>query len=204
VLVSGTGTEVGKTWWACAAARELRRGGVRVAARKPTQSNEPDAPTDAARLAAATGEDPATVCPAHRSYARAWAPPFAADALGAPPFTIATLIGELDWPDDVDVGLVEGAGGPRSPLASDGDNVDLARELDPDFVVVVADAGLGTINAVRLAVDAFAGVPTVVALNRFDAADDLHAMNLAYLRDTCGFAVVTTPQELAVRARRLP
>ncbi len=75
-------------------------------------------------------------------------------------------------------------------------------------MVIVADAGLGTINAVRLAVDAFAGLPTVVALNRFDRDDDLHGVNFAHLRDACGFAVVTTPVELAARLtreeRRLP
>ena len=75
-------------------------------------------------------------------------------------------------------------------------------------MVVVADAGLGTINAVRLAVDAFAGLPTVVALNGFDRDDDLHGVNFAHLRDACGFAVVTTPVELAARLtreeRRLP
>lgn len=207
-FVSGTGTEVGKTWWGCATARQLRSQRRRVAARKPAQSSEAGAATDAARLAAATGEEPTEVCLPHRSYARAWAPPFAADALGEPPFSIAELVAELDWPEGVDVGLVEGAGGPRSPLAADGDNVDFARALRPELVVVVADAGLGTINAVRLAVDAFAGLPTVVALNYFDRDDDLHGVNFAHLRDACGFAVVTTPVELAARLtreeRRLP
>ena len=52
---------------------------------------------------------------------------------------------------------METAGGVRSPQADDGDAVDLVRLLAPDLVVLVADAGLGTINAVRLCVDALAG-----------------------------------------------
>ena len=47
VFVAGTGTDIGKTWWTAATARELRAAGVAVAARKPVQSGEPGAPTDA-------------------------------------------------------------------------------------------------------------------------------------------------------------
>jgi len=60
--------------------------------------------------------------------------------------------------------------------ASDGDSADLACVLAPDLVVVVADAGLGAINAVRLAVVPFAGQAVAVALNRFDD-DALHRAN---------------------------
>ena len=61
VFVSGTATEVGKTWWTAATARELRVAGAHVAARKPVQSGEPGAVTDGEVLAAATGEDPYSV-----------------------------------------------------------------------------------------------------------------------------------------------
>ncbi len=54
----------------------------------------------------------------------------------------------------VDVGLVETAGGMRSPLAADGDCLAFCAALAPDVIVLVADAGLGTINAVRLTLDA--------------------------------------------------
>ena len=49
-------------------------------------------------------------------------------------------------------GWSSAAGGVLSPIADDGDGVSLAEHLDPDRVVLVADAGLGTINAVRLSV----------------------------------------------------
>ena len=81
VAILGTGTEVGKTWVAAAALTSARRAGLSVAARKPAQSAEPDdpAPSDADVLAVATGEDPLAVCPAHRHYAVAMAPPMAAE-----------------------------------------------------------------------------------------------------------------------------
>jgi dethiobiotin synthetase len=201
VVVTGTGTEVGKTWVAAATLSELRARGHRVAARKPVQSFAPDdaAPTDADVLAAATGEPAGEVCPSHRRYPAALAPPMAAEVLGSPPFTIADLAAETTWPDGVAIGMVESAGGVRSPLAADGDTVDLVRALAPDRLVLVADAGLGTISAVRLAAGALGETRLHVALNRFEEHDDLHRRNLAWLTDTDGLDVVTGPAALAAR-----
>ncbi len=199
-FVAGTGTDIGKTWWAASTARELRSAGASVAARKPVQSGEPGAPTDADALAAATGEDPAAVCSPHRTYPLAWAPPMAARELGQPGFSTADLAGGVVWPEGIDVGLVEGVGGPRSPISDDGDNVALAHLLAPDLVILVADAGLGTINAVRLSIDAFAGFRTIVALNRF-AGEALQHRNRELLATEDGLTVVTEPRDLATRLR---
>jgi dethiobiotin synthetase len=204
VLVVGTGTEVGKTWIAAGLAVELQARGRRVAARKPAQSFDPgddDAGrTDAQQLAAATGEDPATVCPPARWYPRPLAPPMAAAALGRPPFTIADLAAEVALEDPADVVLVEGAGGVRSPLATDGDALDLGRVLRTDATVLVADPGLGTINAVRLSTAAVATAglpPPVVVLNRFDSAEPVHEANRVWLQEQDGACCVVTVAELA-------
>lgn len=198
VVVTGTGTDIGKTWFAAATLQEARTRGRRVAARKPVQSFEPGATvTDADVLGDATGETPTTVCPPHRWVPLAMAPPMAAEALGRPPFTIADLVAELTAPPGAELVVVEGAGGPRSPLACDGDTVDLARALAPVAVVVVADAGLGTINAVRLCAEALHGHRIVVALNRFDPGDGLHVRNLDWLRTHGGLEVVCDPAALA-------
>jgi dethiobiotin synthetase len=177
--------------------RALVTRGATVRASKPVQSYEPGTgPTDADVLAGATGQSPPEVCPPHRWYEVAVAPPMAADVLGRPSFTIADLAGEVTADGD-GFTFVEGAGGPRSPIASDGDTVDLAAALPTDVVVLVADAGLGTINAVRLSVPVLAPWPTVVALNRFDERDDLHNRNADWLRTREGLEVVTDPEALA-------
>lgn len=189
VAVLGTGTEVGKTWAAARVLTDLRVAGRRVAARKPAQSAEPDDPhpSDADVLASATGEDPLAVCPVHRRYAVAMAPPMAAEVLDLPPFTVAELAAEVVWPDDVDLGVVETAGGVLSPAAVDGTSLDLAAAVDPDELLLVADAGLGTINGVRLSLAAvvvhrgLAGRPVTVLLNRYDPDDRLHRENAAVL-----------------------
>jgi dethiobiotin synthetase len=201
VAVVGTGTDVGKTWVAARLLDDLRAAGRRVAVRKPAQSFEPDddpATRDAAVLGAASGESAEDVCPPHRWFDVAMAPPMAAEWLGRPPFTIQDLTSELRWPaDPVDVGLVETAGGVRSPLAADGDCLALCTALDPDVVVLVADAGLGTINAVRLTVDALSALSfaLVVVLNRFDAAVGLHTRNREWLQVRDALRVVAVPGE---------
>ncbi|MHB8681424.1 MAG: ATP-dependent dethiobiotin synthetase BioD [Acidimicrobiales bacterium] len=207
VAVVGTGTEVGKTWVSARLLEHWRAGGRRVAARKPAQSSEPgEGPTDAEVLGAASGEDPDAVCPPARSYAVALAPPMAATRLGLAVPTLADLRDELGWPPDTAVGLVETAGGLRSPLAADGDNLRFVVACEPDAVVLVADAGLGTINAVRLCTDALAssGQHGVVVLNRFDDADALHRDNLRWLQERDGVDVVTaTAAGLRSLAERL-
>ena len=215
VLVCGTGTEVGKTWVCGRLLVELRSRGISVAARKPAQSYDVDSEggrlggaTDSERLGAASGEHPDAVCHPFRSYHRAMAPPMAAEALGLPPFTVADLVEEMVWPvDGVQVGVVELAGGIRSPQASDGDSTDVVAALAPDVVVLVSDAGLGTINGVRMSMDALSaatsGLPsarTVVVLDRFDGRHDIHRRNRVWLAGRNGYRVVVVPGEEAVLA----
>jgi len=225
VVVAGTGTEIGKTWVGCRLLTHLIAEGHRVAARKPAQSFDTnDHTTDADELAMATGEDALIVCPPHRRYEVPMAPPMAAEVLGRPAFTVTELAWEVaaSWPPApaIHVGLIELAGGTRSPMASDGDGVDLAAACRPDVIAVVADAGLGTINAVRSTLDTLAGViegtaaegtsaegtlthggstEVVVHLNRYDDTNDLHRRNRAWLAEADGLVLTVEIGELARR-----
>ncbi|MHB8221193.1 MAG: ATP-dependent dethiobiotin synthetase BioD [Acidimicrobiales bacterium] len=223
----GTGTEVGKTWVTARLVNALVAAGHQVWARKPAQSFDPSddpASTDAAVLAAVTGESPMTVCPVHRWYPVAMAPPMAAAALGRPAFTVTDLLDELSWPTPdpasatrivdrgkASVGLVETAGGVRSPQADDGDCIDLLEILAPDVVILVADAGLGTIHSVRLCLDALSlahaeadpspafrpkwASSVLVVLNRFDPASELHLANRRWIEERDGAHVLVIPGE---------
>lgn len=197
VGVVGTATDVGKTWVAARWLASLRAQGMRVAARKPVQSYAAGAAQlDAQILADATGESAAAVCPAHRCYELAMAPPIAADLLGRPRIQLDTLVDEIAWPVDSDVGLVETVGGACSPLAHDGDSVDLLTRLSVDDVLLVADAGLGTINAVRLTLARLAGLPTTVFLNRFDRGNPTHVANIEWLERRVGLLPLTDVKSL--------
>jgi dethiobiotin synthetase len=203
VVCAGTATDVGKTWAGAAVLADLRRRGCSVAARKPAQSfAADDAPEshDAAVLAAATGEPVQDVCPTDRSFPVPMAPPMAADVLGRRAPTLDELVTAISWPTPApDVRWVELVGGPRSPLADDGDGVDLTARLRPDRVVLVADAGLGTINAVVLSSAPFVelGLEPVVLLNRYDEAVDLHRRNRRWLEGRCPGPVVTSAGAVA-------
>lgn len=198
VAVLGTGTGVGKTWTGARLLAGLRRAGMTVAARKPVQSFAPcDDETDADVLARATGEEAEEVCPPARWYAMAMAPPMAAPFVGKPAPTLGALLAELAWPaGPVDLGLVETVGGPRSPLATDADSAALAAAVDPDLAILVAPAGLGAINAVRLCAPAVPE-PVVVFLNHFDRSD-LHDRNRRWLQGD-GYDVVVDVADLARR-----
>jgi dethiobiotin synthetase len=195
IVVVGTGTEVGKTWTSVQLLTYARARHLRVAARKPVQSFDPDSsvPTDAARLAEASGEDVEAVCPRHRWYPIAMAPPMAADVLKRPPLLLEELIAEITWQPRTDLGVIETAGGIRSPITHDADSRDLVRRIAPDDVLLVADAGLGTINAVRLAAQALEFAKVVVLLNRFDADNDLHRRNREWLETRDGLQVIVDP-----------
>ncbi len=164
--------------------------------------------TDAEILGHASGEGAETVCPRHRWYAVPMAPPMAADVLGLPSFSVSELVTELaPLPSDPNaITIIEGAGGPRSPIAADGDSISLGRAFDVDVVVLVAPAGLGTINAVRLATAALrTGLDDpalLVAMNRFDGEDELHRRNHGWLAEE-GFHLVTNPADLADALLRL-
>jgi dethiobiotin synthetase len=142
-----------------------------------------DATTDAAILANATGEDSATVCAPHRSYAVALAPPMAADVLKKPRIVLSDLISEIAWHENIDVGVVETVGGPRSPLAHDGDSEEFIRRLQPDRILLIADAALGALNAIRLSLESLGSQNAAVFLNRYDESNQTHRLNRRWLSD---------------------
>ena len=172
-----------------------------MSARKPVMSFAPDDEvTDAKVLAKATGESEEDVCPPHRRYELAMAPPMAAEALNREPFLVAELVDELELPDR-GIGFVEGVGGPRSPLAFDGDSVLFVQLLDPDEIVLVGESKLGVINDVLACRDSLSR-EVLVYLNRFDASDDLAARNLRWLTDDEGLTVFTRVEDLACHLGR--
>lgn len=194
--VVGTGTEIGKTWVTSHLLRLLKSRGLRVAARKPVQSFEPPCnDTDAGQLAAATAENIEDVCPRHRWYPLAMAPPMAADRLRREPILLDDLVRETVWPANIDVGFIETVGGVRAPLAHDADSVDLIRRLAVDEVLLVADAGLGTLNAVRLSLECLRPLQVTVFLNRYDDSNELHRLNRQWLVERDGISVITAVED---------
>jgi len=151
LFITGTGTDVGKTYVAALVARSLRSAGKRVGVYKPVASGcelrdgQLESP-DAIALWEAAGRPGtlAQVCP--QMFAAPLAPHLAARAEGRRVDQQLLRTGLESWRDSCDVVLVEGAGGLMSPVSEDDYNADLADEFGYPLVVVAANV-LGTINA---------------------------------------------------------
>jgi dethiobiotin synthetase len=163
VFVVGTDTGVGKTTLVCTLLHQARARGLAVLPFKPAQSGaDPLDPTsDAARLAEAAGmPDPRAICPLW--FADPIAPGVAADALPSTTHDepelehrgdVSHALERLVATHDPALVLIEGAGGLLVPMPGDTWQPDWIAAL-ADRVVVVARAGLGTINHTLLTVEA--------------------------------------------------
>ncbi|MFE9251846.1 dethiobiotin synthase [Streptomyces sp. NPDC007088] len=153
-VVTGTGTEIGKTVVTAAVAAATT--GRRVAVLKPAQTGlEPGEPGDAAEVARLAGGQVTAVELAR--YPEPLAPATAARRAGLPPvrpYEIAEAAGKLAA--DHDLVLVEGAGGLLVRFDDDGATLADAARLLAAPVLVVAPAGLGTLNSTALTSEALA------------------------------------------------
>lgn len=155
LFITGTSTDVGKTYVAALIARALVDSGKRVGVYKPVESGcrrEGDSliAADARQLweAAKMPGDLSKVCP--QRFEAALSPPQAA-ALEDKNVDPQLLRNGVDyWRDRSDFVLVEGAGGWMSPLSGDHSNADYNADLAVDLglpLVIVVDNRLGAINA---------------------------------------------------------
>ena len=155
LVVTGTGTGVGKTVVTAAVAALAATRGSRVAVVKPAQTGvgpgEPGDLDDVRRLAGVTDLHELARFPDPLS------PAAAARRSGRPPLDLhATAAEVLALGDDRDLVLVEGAGGLLVRYDEEGATLaDLARELRA-AVLVVVDPVLGTLNHTALTLEAMA------------------------------------------------
>ena len=150
ILVTGTDTGVGKTFITYNIARGLRAQGVKVACFKPVETGVEEIPQDGEMLARATGQeiDEVVLYRAEKPLA-----PYSAMLEGDLVISIEKIMDRYrELRDGKDVVLVEGAGGIAVPIVRDYTYANLARDLDTE-VLIVARAGLGTINHSVLTVE---------------------------------------------------
>ena len=150
LFITGTDTEVGKTYVASLIARELVDSGYRVGVYKPVASglgseNDAAAGADGTRLWEAAGRPGLLeqVCP--QCFAAPLAPHLAAQEEGKV-VDERWLVDGLDvWRQQSEIVVVEGIGGLMSPVASEMYTADLAHEFGFPLVVVAPNT-LGVIN----------------------------------------------------------
>ncbi|WP_424018923.1 dethiobiotin synthase [Halorientalis pallida] len=190
--VVGTDTGVGKTVVTAGLVGWLRESGVDARAVKPCQTGYPP-DDDAGFVADACGDDEAATC--LRRLEPALAPAVAAEQADADLSYEAILSGCRDAMDEAEVGVVEGIGGLRVPLANGREVVDLVADLDVP-ALVVARSGLGTINHTALTVETLrARGVTVggVVLNEYAGETTAERTNPDVITGMTGVAVETLP-----------
>ncbi|KAA0918011.1 dethiobiotin synthase [Dietzia sp. ANT_WB102] len=160
VIVTGTGTDVGKTIATAALAALGRSAGLDVSICKPVQTGlGPGEPGDAQEAARLSGVERVLEV---RRLPDPLAPETAARVAGVPQSTLPELLDPIRaWlgtpsgpaASTPRLDLVEGAGGILVRLGTDLTVLDLARSLGAP-VIVVARAGLGTLSDTELTVRA--------------------------------------------------
>ncbi|MGH3672002.1 MAG: dethiobiotin synthase [Pseudonocardiaceae bacterium] len=215
LLVTGTGTGVGKTVVTSAIAALAVAAGRRVAVLKVAQTGiEAGQPGDLDEVRRLVGSS--LTCRELARYPDPLAPAVAARRAGLAPVTPALAAAAArELAAEHDLVLIEGAGGLLVPLdGSGGTLADVAETLDAPVLVVVA-AGLGTLNHTALTAEVLRarGVRCAgIVIGAWPAAPDLAARcNRADLHAVTGLPLLgalpagaarLTPAEFLTIARR--
>lgn len=157
IFVTGTDTDVGKTYVSSVILRELIEAGHSVGVSKPACSGavvEAGEPrwSDLDQLADAAGiSNVDLIC--RQRFQAPLAPPVAARLEGRQPDLAAMQENLLAWQSGADIVVVEGVGGLLCPLTNNDSVADFAAWAGFPLLIV-ARLGLGTINHTLLTIEA--------------------------------------------------
>ncbi|MFC9272437.1 dethiobiotin synthase [Streptomyces zhihengii] len=178
IVVTGTGTEIGKTVVTAAVAALAVAGGRSVAVLKPAQTGvAPGEPGDAAEVVRLAG---AVTAAELARFPEPLAPATAARRAGLAPVgpeRVAAAARDLEA--EHDLVLIEGAGGLLVRFDDDGSTLADVAVLLGAPVLVVVPAGLGTLNTTALTAEALRArglAPLGVVIGSWPAAPDLAAL----------------------------
>jgi len=158
IFITGTDTNVGKTYVACKIAAALKKQNINVIPRKPVESgcqliDGELIPDDALKLqlASQSNETLNTICPYRFQQAIS---PARAARLNNQKISIEQLIRTcITQTNSNDFLLVEGAGGIYSPICENALNADLAKKINLPLLLIAEDK-IGCINQVLLCLQA--------------------------------------------------
>lgn len=201
-FVTGTGTDVGKTYIAACLCSLLKSRGSTAYFKPAMSGNSRDEqghliPGDAQYVIRSAGlnQSLSSACPF--VYEAALSPHLAAELEGRP-FDLSLVLeayGQLQ--KEYEHLVIEGAGGVLCPFSRDVMTLDVMKAFDAPLVVV-ADAGLGVLNALGLTAFWLKNHRLKVAgfvLNRFCPQDPMHQDNLRMLEAHLPFPLLGVVEE---------
>ncbi len=197
IFITGTGTDVGKTHFTALLTRTLRASGTPALALKPISCGG----RDDATLFAQANEETLSLNDINPLLLAPPLAPYAACVIEDKPLDWEPVHQTLQRLADLHPGpfLIEGVGGWKVPLTRTMTVADWAVELDLP-VLVVANAGLGTLNHTLLTIEsihAHGCRPLGIILNLYqcDPNDIAVRTNPAILEDITGLPVLTIGED---------
>lgn len=204
IFVTATGTDVGKTYVSALLVKYFKEKGINCGYYKPVLSG---AVEENGELIAGDAQFVSEVaklgiksldCVSY-AFKPAISPHLAAEKENCP-IKLEKIINDYQKKiEQNEFTVVEGAGGIICPLNLE-ENLfmyDLPKALDLD-VIIVADAGLGTINYTYLTVDFIKHLPLNIKgiiLNNFDKDNFMHRDNLKVIERICAVKVIGIVQK---------
>lgn len=206
LFVTGTGTDVGKTYVTGLVIKKVKESGANAAYYKAAMSgNERRAdgsliPGDALSVREISGiaQPLEEMCP--YIYEHAYSPHLAARIEGGPAELSVVRDGFLKVSEKYDYVTVEGSGGILCPIRYDGEKImleDVVKTLNLSCLLV-ADAGLGTINSVVLTAEYMRArnIPIVgMIFNRFHPDNVMEEDNIRMCEELTGLKTLACVQE---------
>jgi dethiobiotin synthetase len=191
LVITGTSTEVGKTVTTAAIAAAVTSRGAHVAVCKAAQTGvAAGEPGDIAEVVRLTGVRSTAEC---ARFSDPLAPDRAARNEGAAPVRLDDIVSAVAGFADHDLTLIEGAGGVLVRFSPELTILDVAAAVDAPLLVVAA-AGLGTLNHTELTVRAItaAGLDCAgIVIGSWPAEPDLaERCNLDDLPQVTGVPIV--------------
>jgi len=192
LFITGSDTDVGKTYIACELIRQLQNQGPGLEVRKPVESGCSTGESslliaeDALKLRAANKGRESMERIAPYRFSAALAPPRAANLEGCR-LLMTNLIDACSLDDNNHLLIVEGAGGFYSPLAENGLNADLASALQLAIIIVVKDQ-IGAVNQALMTIQAVESQHLTIAaviLNQVEENIDNEMDNFEDLQMHC-------------------
>lgn len=189
IFITGTGTDVGKTYVTGLIVKKLKESGMNAAYYTAAMSGNERTeegmllPGDAQYVKTVSGIEQSLACMCPYVYEAAVSPHLASRIEGNPVMLQEVVKGFEEVCRQYDYVTMEGSGGILCPICFDERELwleDVIRELGLSSLIV-ADAGLGTINSVVLTVEYMRakGLPVKgIIFNRFHPGDRMEEDNL--------------------------
>ena len=206
LFITGTGTDTGKTYITGLIVKKLQEAGKNPAYYKAAMSGNdrrPDGtliPGDALAVQTMSGIDQSLTSMCPYVYEHAYSPHLASRLEGNPVVMDVVKHGFADVTADYDYVTVEGSGGILCPICFDEAKIqleDVVKELHLSSILI-ADAGLGTINSVVLTAEYMKthGLPLKgIIFNHYHPGDVMEDDNIFMCEHMTGLPTLAKVQD---------